>query len=68
MKINANFSAWFGIVDARVWHACLGHLHMRLVHHLHNKGAIKISNKEPLSFSRDHCNMAKASEMPFFFQ
>ena len=64
-KISANFSMRFQTAAAHVWHARLGHPNIRLVHHLSNKGAIKISNKEPSSFICDHCTMAKASQLPF---
>ena len=45
MKINAHYSSRFQNVDEVVWHARLGHPNLRLVRHLHNKGAIRVFNK-----------------------
>ena len=66
MKINAHCSSHFQIVDEVIWYARLGHPSLCLVRHLHNKGAIRVSNKQSLSFICDHCTLAKSSQMPFF--
>ena len=65
MKINAHYSSRFQTVDEIIWHARLGHPSLRLVHHLHNKGAIRVSNKQPISFICNHYTLAKSSQMPF---
>ena len=63
--INAHFSTHFQMTDEQIWHARLGHPSMRLVQHLHKKGAIKVSNKQFLDFICESCNLAKATQLPF---